>query len=140
MIISDLKNAIRDAIYDKDNSINFNFNKIETVDFPYVFFYIPSYKLEAPVNEVYWRKVNLMCVLEYMEHEENSHSDLWGYAETLQSALYNFEFLGTRISSKNNEFRLVDDVLQFTFDLEFYVKNDDLGDLMQELEFTIKEY
>ena len=35
-IIIDLKDAIRDSIYGLDNTINFNFNEIEVVDYPYV--------------------------------------------------------------------------------------------------------
>ena len=45
-IITDIKNAIRDSANAVDNTLNFNFNEIETVDFPYLFFYIPSFRLE----------------------------------------------------------------------------------------------
>jgi hypothetical protein len=50
-----------------------------------------------------------------------------------------FPFKDTVLSGRNLEQRTVDGVLQLTFDLEFYVKVADETELMQELEFTIKE-
>ena len=138
-IIIDLKDAIRDSIYELDNTINFNFNDIEVVNYPYVEFYIPSYKLDKAIDSEYWRKLTLMCVLEYAKSEDNNRTELWSYAETLSNAVKNFSFLDTKLSGMNLEQKIVDGVLQQTFDLEFYVKEKDTTDLMQELEFTLKE-
>lgn len=137
-IIIDIKNAIRKAIHTRDNEINFFFNEILKVQYPYVFFYIPSFKLDKAVNSEHWRKLNLMCVIEYAESENNSVTDLWEYSDTLSVVYSLFEFADTKIQAKNTEFKIVEGVLQMTFDLEIYVKAIDETELMQELELTIK--
>lgn len=137
-IIIDIKNAIRKAIYTRDNEINFFFNEILKVQYPYVFFYIPSYKLDKAVNSEHWRKLNLMCVIEYAESENNSVTDLWEYSDTLSEVYSLFSFADTKIQARNVEFKIVEGVLQMTFDLEVYVKAIDETELMQELELNIK--
>ena len=137
-IIIDIKNAIRKAIYTKDNNINFFFDEILKVKYPYVFFYIPSYRVEKAIDTNYWRKLTLMCVVEYAKGENNSTSDLWAYADTLDEALCLFEYADTKIGVKNAEYKLVEGVLQMTFDLEVYVKLVDETDIMQELELGLK--
>ena len=137
-IIIDIKDAIRDAIYKHDSSVNFNFNEIQTVEFPYVFFYIPSFTLDKALDENYYRHLTLNCVVEYMKSDNNSSTDLWHYADTLSEALSFFKFADGHLRALNQSFRIVDDVLQFTFTLETYVKIKDSYELMQELDFTIK--
>jgi hypothetical protein len=137
-IIIDIKNAIRKAIYTRDNEINFFFNEILKVQYPYVFFYIPSFKLAKAVNSEHWRKLNLMCVIEYAESENNSVTDLWEYSDTLSEVYSLFTFADTKIQARNIEFKIVEGVLQMTFDLEVYVKAIDETELMQELELNIK--
>ena len=137
-IIIDIKNAIRKAIYNKDNSINFFFDEILKVKYPYVFFYIPSYKLEKAIDAKYWRKLTLMCVVEYAKDEKGATSDLWAYSDILSEAYSVFEFGETRVNARNIEFKTVDGVLQMTFDLEVYVKQIDETELMEELDFSIK--
>lgn len=142
-IVIDIKNAIRGAIYSKDNEINFFFNEIKKVEYPYVFFYIPSFKLPCQIDFDHWQKVNLMCVVEYAKSENNSATQLWTYADKLSEAYSLFEFEDTKISAKNVEFKLIEGVLQMTFDLEFYVKletPEELAELMQELDLTITPY
>lgn len=138
-IITDLKNAIRTAIYSKDNTINFNFNEIQVATYPYIFFYIPSYKPIIPVDNTIFSKVNLMCVVEYAKSENNSQTELWSYSDTLTEAYTCFDFLDTKLTAKNMEVQTVDGVLQLTFELEFYIKTVDTTELMQELDLTIKE-
>jgi hypothetical protein len=137
-IIIDIKNAIRKAIYTEDNEINFFFNEILKVQYPYVFFYIPSFKLDKAVNSEHWRKLNLMCVIEYAKSEGNSVTDLWEYSDTLSEVYSLFTFADTKIQARNIEFKIVEGVLQMTFDLEVYVKAIDETELMQELELNIK--
>ena len=137
-IIIDIKNAIRKVIYSQDNTINFFFNEILKVQYPYVFFYIPSFKLEKSLDPEHWRKLSLMCVVEYAKNESNSASDLWEYADSLSEALSLFSFSDTRLTARNMEFKIVDGVLQVTFDLEFYVKAVEEADLMQELNLQLK--
>lgn len=138
-IIVDLKNAIRDNINGIDNTINFNFNEIETVDYPYIFFYITSYRLDKPISNYGWSKLTLLCVLEYAKTEDNSNAELWTYSDILPKMVYNFAFKDTKLTARNDELKIVDGVLQLTFDLEFYVKEQDTDELMRELEFTLKE-
>lgn len=138
-IILDLKNAIRDNIHGIDADINFNFNEIETADYPYIFFYIPSYRLDKAIDSEYWRKLTLMCVLEYANSEDNNQSTLWSYADTLSEMVKVIPFKDTKLSGRNLELKTVDGVLQLTFDLEFYVKEIDKTDLMMELDLTLKE-
>jgi len=137
-IIIDLKNAIRKAIYNKDNQITFFFNEILKVKYPYVFFYIPSFKLEKAFHPEYWRKLTLMCVIEYAEHEDNTATELWGYMDTLTETYSLFDFLDTKLRVENPDFKIVEGVLQMTFDLEFYIKPEDETELMQELDLTLK--
>lgn len=141
-IIIDLKNAIRKAIYVKDNTINFFFNEILKVEYPYIFFYIPSFKLDKAIDNEYWRKLNLLCVVEYAKDEDSTATELWSYADTLTEAYSLFDFADTKLSAKDPDLKLVDGVLQMTFNLEFYVKLDDETQdedkFMQELHFNIK--
>lgn len=137
-IVIDLKDAIRNAIYKEDDTINFNFNEIQVVEYPYIFFYIPSFKLEKAINKDYWRKLTLMCVVEYAKSETNNETELWSYMETMTKAFDLFDFLDTKLSVENPEFKTVDGVLQMTFNLEFYVKEEDETELMEELNLTIK--
>lgn len=138
-LITDLKDAVRKAIYTKDNTINFNFNEIQVATYPYIFFYIPSYKIIKPVDDTIHSKVTLMCVVEYAKSETNSQTELWSYSDTLTDAYKLFDFLNTKLTARNMEQQTVDGVLQLTFDLEFYIRDVDTTELMQELEFTIKE-
>ena len=138
-IILDLKNAIRDNIHDIDADINFNFNEIQTADYPYIFFYIPSYRLDRPIDETQWSKLTLLCVLEYAKSEDNNNAELWEYADVLPKMVRNFAFKDTKLNARNDELKLVDGVLQLTFDLEFYVREIDETELMEELEFILKE-
>lgn len=138
-IIIDLKDAIRDNIHGIDADINFNFNEIETVDYPYMFFYIPSYRINKAIDSEYWRKLTLMCVLEYAHSEDNNQTVLWSYADTLSEMVKAVRFKDAVLSGRNTEFKTVDGVLQMTFDLEFYVKAKDDTELMRELEFTLNK-
>lgn len=137
-IVIDIKNAIRRAIYTKDESINFFFNEILKVQYPYVFFYIPSYKIDKAIDAEYWRKLTLMCVIEYAKEENNTTTELWEYSDILTEAYKSFEFLDTKISAKNIEFKTVEGVLQMTFDIECYVKAIDDAELMEDLNLTLK--
>ena len=137
-IIIDVKNAIRKAIYTRDSSINFFFNEILKVQYPYVFFYIPSFKLDKALNTYNWRKLTLMCVVEYAESEDNTTTELWEYTDTLSDVYSLFDFADTKLQARNTEFKIVEGVLQMTFDLEVYVKYEDETELMQELALTLK--
>lgn len=137
-IIIDIKNAIRRAIYTQDNAINFFFNEILKVQYPYVFFYIPSFKLDKAVDTYYWRKLTLMCVIEYAESEDNTTTELWEYMDTLSVVYSSFDFADTKLEARNIEFKIVEGVLQMTFDLEVYFKYEDETELMNELNLSIK--
>lgn len=137
-IIIDIKNAIRKAINAEDNTINFFFNEISKVKYPYAFFYIPSFTLEKSLSVDYWRKLSLMCVVEYAKSEDNNTTDLWSYSDRLAEALTLFDFADIKIGARDVEFKIVEGVLQMTFNLEVFVKQVDEAELMQELNFTIK--
>lgn len=137
-IIIDLKNAIRKAIYDRDKSINFYFDEMLKTRFPYVFFYVPSYKLDSAICADYWRKLTLLCVIEYEKEEKSSSADLWSYADVLADTYKLFDFADTKLRVENPEFKTVNGVLQMTFNLEFYVKEEDTTELMKYLDLTIR--
>jgi hypothetical protein len=137
-IVIDVKNAIRKAIYSKDSAINFFFNEILKVQYPYVFFYIPSYRIDRAIDAEYWRKLTLMCVVEYAKEEDSTTTELWEYSDILTEAYKSFDFLDTKLSARNIEFKTVEGVLQMTFDLECYVKATDDTELMKELDLTLK--
>ena len=48
-----------------------------------------------------------------------------------------FEYEDIKITPMNTMFRIVEGVLQMTFNLNFYVKEQEVAELMQELQFTI---
>jgi hypothetical protein len=95
--------------------------------------------LDRPIDKNGWSKLTLLCVLEYAKTEDNNNAELWNFADILPHMVRNFTFKDTKLSARNDEMKLVDGVLQLTFDLEFYVKEQDTDKLMQELEFTLKE-
>lgn len=136
-IILDIKNAVRTEIYNIDPTINFNFNEMPVAQYPYVFFSVPSFKLERPIDTQY-RNLHLSCVIEYAKSENNSEDDLWDYNEKLLNALTSFSIYDIQISAKNIEFKTVDKVLRITFDLDFYLKEIDETDFMEEIDLTIK--
>lgn len=136
-IVIDIKDSIRNAIFTKDANINFFFNEILKVEYPYVFFYIPSLKLDGNIDDNYWRKITLMCVVEYAQSEGNTTTMLWEYMDKLNEAYSVFDFLNTKLSARNVDFKIVESVLQMTFDLEFYLKEEELTELMKEIDLTL---
>lgn len=137
-IIVELKNAIRKSIYTLDNSMNFNFEEIKRVQYPYVFFYIRNYKIIEPSDPTRWGQVTVNCVLEYCKEADCDNADLWAYEDVFRNATKNFEFMDTKLYAQNSEFSLADGVLQMLFDLTFYVREQDETELMQELQLTMK--
>lgn len=135
-IILDIKNAIRDRIHLLDEGIHFNFNEMKTTQFPYVFFYIPSYRLDKAVNSFNYSKLDLMCVLEYEKQDKTQAVDLWAYSDTMSQILDIIPIYNGSLAPRNLEYKLVDGVLQATFDLTVYVKAEDEAELMKELEYT----
>lgn len=138
-IVIDFKNAIRKAIFSKDDTVNFYFNEILRVQYPYVFFYIPTFSLEKAIDSEYWRKLKFMCVVEYAKDEDSTAAELWEYMDTLADAYKLFDFLDTKLRVESPEFKIVEGVLQMTFDLEFYAKEKDATELMEYLDLTIKQ-
>lgn len=137
-IIVELKNAIRKSIYSLDKTMNFNFEKIKRVQYPYVFFYIRNYKIIEPEDPTRWAQATVNCVLEYCKEADCDNADLWAYEDIFRKATKNFEFLDTKLYAQNPEFSLVDGALQMLFDLTFYVREQDKTELMQELQFSMK--
>lgn len=137
-IIVELKNAIRKSIYSLDKTMNFNFEKIKRVQYPYVFFYIRNYKIIEPADTTRWAQVTINCVLEYCKEADCDNADLWAYEGIFRKATKNFEFLDTKLFALNSEFSLVDGALQMLFDLTFYVRRQDKTELMRELQLTMK--
>lgn len=137
-IIVEIKNAIRKSIYTLDKTINFNFEKIKRVQYPYVFFYIRNYKIIEPADPTRWAQVTVNCVLEYCKEADCDNADLWAYEEIFRKATKNFEFLDTKLFALNPEFSLVDGALQMLFDFTFYVRGQDETELMRELQLTMK--
>lgn len=135
-IITDIKDSIRKAIYSLDKSINFSFEKIQRAEFPYVFFYIPSYKPEKTIDTQF-TKITLLCAVEYEKERNSKPKDLWAYVDTLEKAFGCFDFLNIKTRALQPEYKLVEDVLQMTFNLELYVKEEDITELMRELDLTI---
>lgn len=135
-IIIDLKNAIRDSIYTLDNTINFNFEEIKVAEFPYVFFYIPNYRVIEPVDTTHNSQIDLSCVLEYASEEDPDNADLWEYEATFRKATKNFPFYNTKYAAQNPEFSIVDGALQMRFELTLWVKDVDETELMEELSMS----
>ena len=137
-IITDIKNAIRDKIHSMDADVHFNFNEMKTTTFPYLFFYIPSFKIDKAVNPFSFSKLDLLCVLEYEKQDGTKTVDLWEYADILSEILMVIPLYNGSITPRNIEYKIVDGVLQCTFDVTAYIKAEDTTELMEELEFTFK--
>ena len=75
--------------------------------------------------------------MEYQKEENNSATALWAYADTLSEAMAYFPLYDSHIRALNQDFKIVDDVLQMTFQIETYVKIKDSYELMKELDLTI---
>lgn len=136
-MIIDIKNAVKKAICDKDNTVNFSFNKITAAQYPYIFFSIPCFKIDKAADEYNYSKLNLTCILEYMKEENNSQEDLWAYTDLMTEAFSSFDLLDTKAKAKNISFTTAGDILQMNFELELYIKKEDSADFMEEIEFTI---
>lgn len=139
-IISDIKNSIKDAICQSDNEINFSFEEIPVAKFPFLHFYFPEFKLEKSINPDYWQHLNLKCCFEYMHDKENDNKTLWDYASKLEETYELFALYDTKVCGRDFEFRIEDKKLKMTFNLDIYVKEVDETELMQELDFTLKEH
>ena len=136
-IVANLKNALRKTLFSADNTTNFTMEEMKRVVYPYTFFYISDFHIDEQ-SKYNWRNVVLNCVIEYQKEEETKNIDNWTYAETLQNALLPcFEYEDIKITPMNTMFRIVEGVLQMTFNLNFYVKEQEVAELMQELQFTI---
>ena len=135
-MIIELKNAIKNAILAKIPEISFYFEEIKPkVHYPYCFFYISNY---TPLKYNDKTDVSLLCVLEYQLSENNSNADLWGAVDTIQDALMPcFGFLDGKIFPESAQFRIIENVLQVNFNLNFTSTKYDTIELMKELDLTL---
>lgn len=135
-MIIELKNAIKTAILAKSPDMNFYFEELKPkAHYPYCFFYIPSYNLESFSG---FNDLNILCAIEYKKQENDTNADLWAFAETLQEALMPyFNFLDGKLHPNIAQFRIVDNVLQMEFNLNFMSRKYDIIEFMNELDLTI---
>lgn len=137
-IAQEIKNSIRAAVHKAAANVNFNFNEIKTVTYPYVFLSLQNLELEA-VIDTYFRRVRVLCLLEYGYSDEPKTEDLFAFQDVLSGALFSFDFLNTKISALNQQFSIVEKTLKMSFELDFYVRLEDEGEMMKELNITIGE-
>lgn len=138
-IITELKNSIRKSIHELDSEVNFNFEKILTVTYPYVFFHIIEHNITPHIDPTRNSLAKFFCELVYVKCDDPAIEDLWEYEEIFRKATTNFPFLGTKISALDPKFEIVDEALQMRFNLQFPVKEIDETEPMKEINLTITE-
>lgn len=138
-IIIDIKNAIRRAIYTRDNDINFFFNEILKVQYPYVYCYFPEIKLDGYASAEYYRNIRGKCVLNCAVNENSTTTELIEYFESLISdAVYSLNLVGIVVLPSSYSFNTNNNVFQATFDFQYTFKYEDETELMKELNLSIK--
>lgn len=134
-IAQEIKNAIRAAVHGAAADVNFNFEEIKAVEYPYVFLSLQN--IEAEAVDGYFRRVRVLCLLEYGCSDEPKNEELFKFQEVLSGALYSFRFLNTKICARNQQFSIADKTLRMSFELDFYLRLEDDGEMMEELDLTI---
>lgn len=135
-IAEEIKNAVRKAIFELSPGINFNFNEILTVTYPYVFFSIKNLELERPIDTCF-QNVKALCLIEYAPSPEPKNEDLFKYQQTLSEALSTFDFWNTKIQALNAQFSISEKTLVMSFELSFYARLEDETEVMEEIVLDI---
>ena len=140
MIIEEIKNSVRDALYGMDNNIIFHFEKASHTGFPYAVFSLKNFKTEhfASYNK---RHHYLSFELVYQKSKDNTLVELLNAEESISSALLPvINILGKKLTLDNVRFITNEKQLIMNFDLSLYTyENDNDYELMRTLDLTIKE-
>ena len=140
MIIEDIKNSVKKALYHMDNNIIFHYESVSHTGFPYAIFSLKNFEVEHFANNNK-RKLNLSFELSYQKSKENTISELMSEEQKISDALLPvINILGKKISLDNVVFKTLDKQLVMNFNLNLYTYEiDDNYELMQTLDLTMKE-
>ena len=139
MIIEDIKNAVRNALYRMDETVNFHFEEALRTGFPYVIFSIKDFKVEC-YSFCGKQKFDFLIELVYAKSKDNKVLDLINAQEEISKALLPvIDILGKKITLDNVVFKTSNKQLIMTFNLSLYTYENENYETMQTLELTMKE-
>ena len=138
MIIEQIKNSIRNAIYKADKNINFHLEEVNKTDYPFAIFTVENFLIE-PSNEFDRRKNYFDLKLVCMKSEDNTNLELMEFENLLSNALLPvIDILGRKVTLDNVKFHVQDKKLVMEFELSFYTFEQDNADTMENIDITIK--
>ncbi len=138
MIIEEIKNSIKNAVYKADNSIKFHFEEVSHTEYPFVIFTVENFMIE-PSLEFDRQRNDFDLKLVCMKSENNSNFELLSFQKTLSDALLPvIDILGRKITLDNVKFYVSDKKLVMEFKLSFYTFESDNAEIMETIDITIK--
>lgn len=139
MIIDDIKNSVRKALFSADKNIIVHFEKIEHTDFPSAHLKVTNFKIEP--NLAFEKQKNeIQFELTYMKSENNTVLELLESETMIAKALLPvIKVNNKKLTLDDVSFSLSEKKLVMNFRLSFYTFEKDESETMQTLDITIKE-
>lgn len=139
MIIEEIKNSIRDALYKEDENIIFHFEEMKHTGFPYAVLSVENFYEEA--TSIFNRKkCDFSLKLVYMKSQENTKLELLEAQRMISEALLPVIKIKNKcITPDEVNFTFSDKKLVMSFCLSFYTSEIEEYEMMQNIDITIKE-
>jgi len=140
MIIDEIKNSVKEALYKMDNNINFHYEEASHTGFPYAIFSLKKFMVQHYATHDK-QKLNLSFEIVYQKSKDNRLSELLAVQKNMANVLLPIiKVLGKKLSLDEVKFETAGKQLIMNFDLNFYTyEEDDEYELMQILDLTMKE-
>lgn len=139
MIIEDIKNSLRNALYNMDNTLIFHFEEAKTTDFPYAILNIKDFYLEyfSSGNK---ERHDYSFELVFAKSKENKIIDLINFQKQISDTLLpTIKVLNKKLTLDEVKFGINGKQLIMNFNLTFYTYETENEEIMQTLDLTIKE-
>lgn len=138
MIIEEIKNSIRDAIFAVEKDITFHFENASHTEFPFCALAVKNYKIEpALFNQKQKQEFSLELV--YQKSDDNEISELIDFQKKLQNALLpTIKVQDAKLTVDNPVFNIANKQLVMNFDLFFWTFEEDNDEKMKTLDITFK--
>lgn len=139
MIVEEIKDSIRKALYKAQKEIIFHFEETKHTDFPSAILSLKDFKTE-PSFAYGKQKCDFLFELSYMKSEDNKITELFGAQKMIASALLPaVDINNKKITLEDVAFGVVEKRLIMNFKLSFYIFEEDDSETMQTIDITIKE-
>lgn len=139
MLIQQIKDSVRNALFKADSSIIFHFEEIKHTGFPFAKLSLKDFKI-SPSSTYDRQKCNFTFELVYQKSADNKISELFSAQETIKNAMLPVISIGEKkITPDDVSFCVSEKKLIMNFSLNFYSYEEDTSDVMQTLDITIKE-